>query len=277
MVLVEEGSARVFEIEHSDDALFIEERNDEFGARFRIHREIALIFAHIGNIDGTPLAHGCADEPAGDGDAAHGRLRIAEAPCIARDQSVAFFVEKHDGEHLVVDEPAQELTDLREKRIDIEDRCELGGDFVEDGESLSLAGDACVEARILDGLRNARSRESEQMKMLRLEEIGLFALEIQDADEAVFGDERNGEFGADVGVGGNVALDLGDVVDEHGLTGVRDLPYDALAQREAHAVGFGRVADLEAHAEIVGAVVEQEDGEDAVRDDGADELRGAIE
>ena len=41
--------------------------------------------------------------------------------------------------------------------------------------------------------------------------------------------------------------------------------------------GFGRVADLKAHAEFVGAVVEEKDGEDAVGNDGANKLGGAIE
>ncbi len=39
----------------------------------------------------------------------------------------------------------------------------------------------------------------------------------------------------------------------------------------------GGVADLETHAQLVGAVVEQQDGEDAVVDDGAHQLRGAAE
>ena len=43
--------------------------------------------------------------------------------------------------------------------------------------------------------------------------VGLLAFEIHHADEAVLGDERNGEFGADVGIGGDVAFDRGDVVD----------------------------------------------------------------
>jgi len=37
------------------------------------------------------------------------------------------------------------------------------------------------------------------------------------------------------------------------------------------------VADLVAHAQLVGAVVDEEDGEDAVVDDGADEFGGAGE
>ena len=37
------------------------------------------------------------------------------------------------------------------------------------------------------------------------------------------------------------------------------------------------MADLEPHAQFVGAVVEQEDGEDSVVDNRAHQLRGAIE
>ena len=144
-------------------------------------------------------------------------------------------------------------------------------------EGLRLAGDARVEARVLDGLRDARCGEGEQVQVLGLKKSGCFALEIHDADEAVFGDERNGEFGADVGVGGDVVFDCGDVVEQHGLTCERDLADDAFAERKAHAFGFGRVADLEAHAEVLRAVVEQEDGKDAVGNDGANELGGAIE
>ena len=80
-----------------------------------------------------------------------------------------------------------------------------------------------------------------------------------------------------VGVGGNIVFGVGDVVDEHRLAGERHLADDAFAERKAHALGFGRVADLKTHAEVVGAVVEEEDGKDAVGNDGANQLRGAIE
>jgi hypothetical protein len=69
----------------------------------------------------------------------------------------------------------------------------------------------------------------------------------------------------------------GNVIEEHGLAGEGDLTDDAFAEGNARALGLGSVADLEAHTEFVGAVVEEKDGEDAVVDDGADELGGAIE
>ena len=54
-------------------------------------------------------------------------------------------------------------------------------------------------------------------------------------------------------------------------------PTTPLPTGNAHALDLRRVADLEAHAQVVGAVVEQEDGEDAVVDDGAHQLGGAVE
>ena len=86
------------------------------------------------------------------------------------------------------------------------------------------------------------------MKVLGLEEAGLFAFEIEDADEAVLGNERDGEFGAYVGIDVDVGFDGTDVVDEHGLARKGDLSDDAFAKGNAHALGFSRVADLKAHA-----------------------------
>ena len=51
---------------------------------------------------------------------------------------------------------------------------------------------------------------------------------------------------------------------------------DAAAELDADALDFGGVAGLEAHPELVGAVVDEEDGEDAVVDDGADEVGDAM-
>src|SRR6516225_1080023 len=106
------------------------------------------------------------------------------------------------------------------------------------------------------------------MQVFRFEEVRLFAFEIHDANEAIFGDQRNSEFGTDVGVGGDITLNLGNVVDQHRLAGESDLPYDSLADGNTHSLRFRRVSDLETHAEFVGAVVQEKDREDAVGDDG---------
>ncbi len=113
--------------------------------------------------------------------------------------------------------------------------------------------------------------------MLGTEVVCLLAFKVHDADEAVFGDQRDGQFGADSGVDGDVVLRGGDVVEEDGLAGEGDLADDSGADGEAGALDLGGVADLEPHAEFVGAVVEEKNGEDAVMDDGTDELGGADE
>jgi len=69
----------------------------------------------------------------------------------------------------------------------------------------------------------------------------------------------------------------GYVIEQDGLAGEGDLADNAFAEGNAGALGLGGVADLKAHAEIVGAVIQKKDGEDAVIDDGADELGGAVE
>ncbi len=117
-------------------------------------------------------------------------------------------VDEHDGEHLVVDEAAEELADAFEELVDVEDGGEFDGDLVEDFEGLGLAGDAGVEARVLDGLADARGGEGEQVQVLGTEVIEFFAFEIENADDFVFVDERNGELGADGVVGGDVVWGL---------------------------------------------------------------------
>ncbi len=90
----------------------------------------------------------------------------------------------------------------------IEDAGDLAGDLVEHGEGLGLAGDAGVEARVLDRDGHARGGEFEQALVLFGEEGGELGLEVDDADDAVLDDERDGELGAHVGVGVDVVLDL---------------------------------------------------------------------
>ncbi len=109
-----------------------------------------------------------------------------------------------------------------------------------------------------------------------MKKCGGFGLEVEDADDLVFDDEGDGELGEDVGVGVDVVFDLVDVVDEDGLALERGLAGDAAAELDADAFDLGGVAGLEAHPELVGAVVDEEDGEDAVVDDGADEVCDAV-
>ncbi len=204
-------------------------------------------------------------------------MTVAEAPGVAGDEGFAFLVEQHDGEHLVVDEAAQKLADALEQRIEIENGGQLDGDLIEHFEGLRLARDASVEASVLNRLCDARRGERKDVKMLRTKESELLAFNIHYADEAIFGDEGNSEFGAHVGIGGDVKVRGGDVVEENGLAGERNLANHAFADGNAGALDLRSMADLESHAQLMGALVQQEDGKDAVGDDGAHEFSGAAE
>ena len=113
--------------------------------------------------------------------------------------------------------------------------------------------------------------------MFFLKVVGLLGLNVDDADDAIFNDERDGEFGVDLGIGVDVVFELADLGDEHGLTAEGDLAGDSLSEVDAQAFDFRAMADLEAHAEVVHAGIDEEDGEDAIVDDGANEGGGALQ
>jgi hypothetical protein len=186
------------------------------------------------------------------------------------------IVPEEDAEHLEVDDALEEVGDALEEIVGVEDAGDLAGDVVEDAEGLGLAGDAGVKAGVLDGDGHAGGDELEEALVLHGEIAGSFGLDIEDTDDLVLDNKGYGEFRADVGVGVDVVLGFGDVFDEEGLALERGLADNAAAEFDAHAFDLGVVADLEAHAEVFGTVVEEEDGEDFVVDDGADEVGDAV-
>jgi hypothetical protein len=110
------------------------------------------------------------------------------------------LIPEEDAEHLEVDDTLEEVGDTLEEIVGIEDAGDLARDVIEDAEGLGLAGDAGVEAGVLDGDGHAGGDELEEALVLVGEVGGRFGLEIDDADDLVLDDERDGELGADVGV-----------------------------------------------------------------------------
>ena len=164
------AGAGVLQVEHADDAALVEQRHNQLRARLRIHGHVARIFAHVGHIDAPPLAHRRAHQSAVDGNAPRGRVRVAEPPGVARDQRFAFLVQQHDGEHLVVDQPPQQLPDSFQQRIQIQNRSQLHGNLVQHFQRLRLAGDARIEAGVLNRLRNARGGQGKHAQVFGAED-----------------------------------------------------------------------------------------------------------
>src|ERR1700744_3727295 len=98
------------------------------------------------------------------------------------------------------------------------------------------------------------------MEMLRAEVARLFAFDIHYPNKAVFRNQRNRKFGTDRGVGGDLEVGSGSIVEQHALPGEDNLADGAFADGYGRAFDLGRVADLKAHAQLVGAVVDKEDG-----------------
>jgi len=281
VVVVEVADAGVLEVDDADDVALVDEGDGQLGAGFGVFGDVAGIFADIRGENRGSLGGGGADEAMAGRDVALAGDALAVAGAEAMLEVFGASVPEQDGEHLEVDDALEELADALEEVVEVEDGGDLARDLVEDGEGLGLAGDAGVEAGIFDGGGHAGGDELKEALVLGGEEGGRLGLDVDDADDFVFDDEGNGELGADAGVGVDVVLDKAavgevDVFDEDGAALERGLSGDAAADLDAHALDFGGVAGLEAHPELVGAVVEEEDGEDAVVDDGADEVGDAV-
>jgi len=150
--------------------------------------------------------------------------------------------------------------------IDVEDRRKFAADFAEHSQRLRLARYACIQARILNRSRDARSHERENAVVLFVEVTQLACLDVDHADDALLRNQRHSKLGTDYGIGVNVAWLVAHVVDQDWTTLFYGHSRNALAHTNLHALDFGSVANLEPHAQLVGALIEQQDGEDLVID-----------
>ena len=123
------------------------------------------------------------------------------------------FVPEENAEHLEVDDALEEEADALQKVVWVENAGDLTGDLVEDAEGLGLARDAGVETGVLDGDGHAGADELQEALVFGCEVTECFRLEIEDSDDLVLYDERDGEFGANVGVGVDIVIEHGDVFD----------------------------------------------------------------
>ena len=86
----------------------------------------------------------------------------------------------------------------------------------------------------------------------------LRALQVHHADQPVLGDQRHCQLRAHLWIGADVMLVGGNVVEKHRLARQGHLSHHAFADREARPFNLRRVANLESHAQFVGAVVQTE-------------------
>jgi hypothetical protein len=88
---------------------------------------------------------------------------------------------------------------------------------------------------------------------------------------------RDRQFRTHFGIGADVVIRRRHVIEQDRLPRERNLARHSLAHGNAHALYLRRVADLKSHAQLMGALIQKKNGEDAVRNEGANQLRDSAE
>ena len=123
-------------------------------------------------------------------------------------QFLSSCVEQQNAEHLIIDQPAEQLRNALQQLVDVKNGRQLARDFIQQNQGARLARGARVQTRILDSDRHARSNQREQPLVLFGEVVGLWRLDINNADEPILDDQRNRQLRAYVRNSGNVPRDL---------------------------------------------------------------------
>src|SRR5262249_24503986 len=115
-------SPSMLQVEHTDDFVFVDQRNAQFGARLRIHLDIARILRDIGNEYRFAVLGRVSDQALPHGDFVLELNIFTEAEGKTMVQHPVGFVQQQDGEHLVVNQAQQKITDAFQQLIEIKDR-----------------------------------------------------------------------------------------------------------------------------------------------------------
>ncbi len=121
-----------------------------------------------------------------------------------------------------------------------------------------------VEARVFDGAGDLRRKQGEGAHVIVAEVADAVAFEIHHADHAVLHDQRHGDLGADIGVGGDVARIFVGVVDADDFARFGGGAGEALAERNVVDVHALVVADAEEVLEGLRLVIDGENAEGVV-------------
>jgi len=155
VVFVVVVDAGVFEVDDADDLALVDERDGELRAHFGVRFDVAWVFADIGGENRLAELSSGADKALAEEDVAFAVDALTVAGAEAVFELFVPVVPEEDGEHLEVDDALEKLSDALKEIVEVEDAGEFAGDLVENGERLGLAGDAGVEACILDGYGHA--------------------------------------------------------------------------------------------------------------------------
>src|SRR5271165_411926 len=277
VVLGEVVTARMLDVENADHLVFIDQRNAQLRAGFRVRHDVAGIFTDIGDEYSLPMLSGVAHQPNAQRDLVLELYVLLEAQGEAVLQEAPGLVEQKDGKHLVIDDAGHQVGNALQQLINVEDGCQLAADFGEQGELSGLARDPRVQTCILDPHGNARGEQRQQTFVLFRKGSRLIGFDVNHPDYFVLGDERHSQLGTDAGGCVDDIVFGTKVVDQHGLARLHRASGDALANFDADALRhLGSVPDLKPYAQLLCFLIQQQYGEDFIVDEPLQHLGHAL-
>ncbi len=277
VILVVVVHPRVFQVDDADHLALIDQRSRQLGARLRVLNQVARLPAHIRSQNRRTLERRGADQPLAQRDAAppgHPLSVPRRKPML---KPIRPPIPKQNREHLEVDHALQQAADPLQQIVRIEDRGDLPRDLMQHRQRLRLPRHPRVKPRILNRNRHPRRRQLQQSLMVRREEGRQLRLQIEYADYLILHNQRHRQLRPHRVIGVDVVLYLPYIFDQNRLALQRRLPGDAAPQLDANPLRIDRVPGLKAHPQLVRAVVDQQDGKDAIVDHRSHQVRHTMQ
>src|SRR5579871_534728 len=134
MIFGEESPLGVLQIEHADNVPLIDERHNQFGARFGIELDVSRIFSDVRYEQRLFMLGGETHKSFAVGDLLLNLNLLVEAQREAVLEFGACGIEQQDAEHLVIDDSGELFAYAFEQFVEVKDRRQVAADFVEQNQ-----------------------------------------------------------------------------------------------------------------------------------------------
>src|SRR5215472_1217426 len=268
MIFREITSARVLQVQNADHLILVNQRHAQLRARLGIGFDVAGIAGDIGRQHRLFALRRCANQAATDRYVMLELNALLEAYGKPVHQLLLAFVEQQDREHLVIDYLGQQIADALQQLVNIEDGRKVTADLVQQGQRVRLTNDSGVQPRVLNADSDARPDDRQEASVFFMKIAAFAGFKVHHADHPVLVDQRHCQLRVNPGNGFNVFRLFADVGHQDGATLFSCTARHAFAHLDPDSFGdFRRMADLKAEAQLLCALIQQQDGEDFVVDD----------
>ena len=121
----------MLQVEDSDYFFLVDQGNRQLRARLRIHRDVALALGNVGHQDRLLHLCGIPDHAAAQRDVVLQMQSLLEALREPVLQLFSRLIQQKNAEHLVVDQPVEQLGDALEQFVEVQNRREFARNLVQ--------------------------------------------------------------------------------------------------------------------------------------------------